>query len=155
MVHVVASGETWSWNALADAVSHCRTTWLTVSVAPRSTWSHCGSLNVLDQRVPGLPSTAADAGVPAPSTDDAVAGLPWDSRVCAAGVAALAGTAARQHATASRVSSRARRGVRRAEASMGVSNSIGRALSQAIRSVTPQMRGVNPTKLRYRAHHLG
>ena len=55
-----------------------------VAVDPRSTWSHCGSLAALDHRVPVLPSTAALAGVPAFSTDDAVAGLPCDSRVAAA-----------------------------------------------------------------------
>jgi hypothetical protein len=47
-----------------------------VVVAPRSTWSHCGSLNALDQRLPALPSTAAPAGKAAFSTDEAVAGLP-------------------------------------------------------------------------------
>src|ERR1035441_2213092 len=31
-------------------------------VEPRSTCSHCGSLKALDQRVPRLPSTAAEAG---------------------------------------------------------------------------------------------
>src|SRR4051794_25226767 len=51
--------------------------------APRSTCSHCGSLQALAQRVPVSPSTAADAEVPAPSLLDAVAGLPWDSRVAA------------------------------------------------------------------------
>ena len=44
---------------------------------PRSTWSHCGSAAALDQRVPVLPSTAADGGVPAFSVEEAVAGLPW------------------------------------------------------------------------------
>src|ERR1035437_4045050 len=42
---------------------------------PRSTSSHCGSLAADDQRVPVLPSTAAEAGVPAFSIDDAVAVL--------------------------------------------------------------------------------
>ena len=41
---------------------------------PRSTCSHCGSENALDQRVPVLPSTAFDAGYAALSVDDAVAG---------------------------------------------------------------------------------
>jgi len=50
----------------------------------------------------GSPSTAADAGVPAPSVDEAVAGFPCDSRVCAAG-AALAGYVTTQHAMASRM----------------------------------------------------
>src|SRR6266566_1008609 len=58
-----------------------------VAGAPRSTCSHCGSLAALDQRVPALPSTAAVAGVPAFSVDEAVAGMFWESRV----VAALAG----------------------------------------------------------------
>src|ERR1039457_6485038 len=49
-------------------------------VAPRSTCSHCGSLEALDQRVDRFPSTALDAGYP-DCTDDAVAGCPWDSRV--------------------------------------------------------------------------
>src|ERR1017187_10955493 len=49
-------------------------------VAPRSTCSHCGSLEALDQRVNRFPSTALDAGYP-DCTDDAVAGCPWDSRV--------------------------------------------------------------------------
>src|SRR5579859_8176373 len=52
--------------------------------APRSTWIHCGSEKVDDHRVVVSPSTAALAGVPAFSTDDAVAGLSWDSRVAAA-----------------------------------------------------------------------
>src|SRR6266702_5941381 len=51
---------------------------------PRSTWIHCGSEKAEDHRVPGLPSTAAPAGVPAFSMDDAVTGLPWDSSVLAA-----------------------------------------------------------------------
>src|SRR5215470_2161634 len=55
-----------------------------VAVDPRSTCSHWGSLNALDHRVPVLPSTAALAGVPAFSTEEAVAGLPCDSRVAAA-----------------------------------------------------------------------
>ena len=36
------------------------TTRLSVADAPRSTCSHCGSLNALDQRVPVLPSTEAE-----------------------------------------------------------------------------------------------
>src|SRR6266571_9133681 len=84
LVHAVPSGDTWIWYALPYAASHCRTTWLTVADAPRSTWIHCGSLKALDQRVPVLPSTAAEAGVPAPSTDEAVAGFPCDSNVLAA-----------------------------------------------------------------------
>jgi hypothetical protein len=55
-----------------------------LAVAPRSTWIHWGSVNALDQRVPVLPSTAAEAGVPAFSVEEAVAGRPCDSRVLAA-----------------------------------------------------------------------
>jgi hypothetical protein len=43
---------------------------------PRSTWIHYGSENALDHRVPALPSTAAEAGVPAFSVDEAVAVRP-------------------------------------------------------------------------------
>src|SRR5712691_6755812 len=43
-------------------------------VEPRSTSSHCGSLNPLDQRVDRLPSTAFEAGKVAFSSEDAVAG---------------------------------------------------------------------------------
>src|ERR1700704_503581 len=42
---------------------------------PRSTSSHCGSENAEDHLVPVLPSTAADAGVPAFSVEEAVAVL--------------------------------------------------------------------------------
>src|SRR5712691_1996825 len=82
-VQFVLSLETWIWNAVAEAVSHCKTTWLTVAVDPRSTCSHCGSENTLDQRVPVLPSVAAEAAVPAFSAEGAVVGWPWDSRVAA------------------------------------------------------------------------
>src|SRR6266568_2310796 len=81
VVQLVPSVDVWIWKALAYAASQFRATWLMVCVAPRSTSSHCGSLNALDQRVPVLPSTAFEAGYPAPSSDDAVAGWPWDSRV--------------------------------------------------------------------------
>src|ERR687895_2090771 len=83
LVHDVPLPEVWSWKARPYAASQRSTIWLMAAVTPRSTWSHCGSLNVLDQRVPVLPSTAADAGVPAFSTDDAVAGRPCDSSVAA------------------------------------------------------------------------
>src|SRR5262245_22346997 len=74
----VAEPDTWIWNAVAYAASQFRTTWLTVAVAPRSTWIHCGSEKALDQRVPVLPSTAAEAGNTAFSVDEAVAVLPWE-----------------------------------------------------------------------------
>src|SRR2546421_532548 len=74
-VQFAASFEVWIWNAVAYAVSQFSVTWQNVCVAPRSTWSHCGSLNAEDQRVPVLPSVALAAGVPAFSAEDAVVGL--------------------------------------------------------------------------------
>ena len=71
-----AAGATWIWNDRANAVSQLRVTPQTVVLAPRSTCTHCGSLNALDQRVPGLPSTALPAGKEAFSVEDAVAGRP-------------------------------------------------------------------------------
>src|SRR5260370_41427056 len=76
-VQFTASGEVWIWNALPYAVSQFSVTRQIAWLDPRSTWSHCGSLKALDQRVPVLPSTAADAGNEAFSSDDAVAGRPW------------------------------------------------------------------------------
>src|ERR1039458_5330033 len=73
-VQVDPSGEVWIWNAVAYAVSQFSVTWQIDWVEPRSTSSHCGSENALDQRVPRLPSTAAEAGKSAFSSDDAVAG---------------------------------------------------------------------------------
>ncbi len=70
------SAEVWSWKARAYAASQVSTTRQMVRVLPRSTRSHCGSLAALAQRVPGLPSTAADAARPASWMDEAVAGLP-------------------------------------------------------------------------------
>src|SRR6185369_4509044 len=74
-VQVAASLDVWILNDFPDAVSQFSVTWQMVWVEPRSTCSHCGSLAALDQRVPVLPSTAAEAGVPAFSVDDAVAVL--------------------------------------------------------------------------------
>jgi hypothetical protein len=89
VVQADPSGETWIWNDRAYAASHTSVTWSMAAVWPRSTRIHCGSLNWLDQRVPVLPSTAAVAGVPAFSWDEARTGRPWDS----SGPAALAGRA--------------------------------------------------------------
>src|ERR1700742_3560968 len=75
VVQVAASLEVWIWNAVAYAVSQFSTTLQTERAAPRSTCSHCGSENALDQRVPVLPSTAAEAGKLAFSVDEAVAVL--------------------------------------------------------------------------------
>src|SRR6202020_700644 len=72
VVQLVLSVEVWIWNAVAYAVSQSRPTWQMLWEEPRSTSSHCGSENALDQRVPVLPSVAAAAGVPAFSVDDAV-----------------------------------------------------------------------------------
>src|SRR3954447_23155387 len=51
---------------------------------PRSTRSHCGSLQALPQRLVVLPSTAAAAGAPPFSVDEASAGRPCESNVSAA-----------------------------------------------------------------------
>jgi len=87
LVQVDPSMDTWIWKALAYATSQISTTWSTAAVAPRSTCSHCGSLNWLDQRVSVLPSTAAEAGVPAFSTDEAMTGFPLRKQsTCRAGL---------------------------------------------------------------------
>ena len=57
-----------------------------VCVAPRSTRTHCGSLNALDHRVPVLPSNALAAGKEPFSVDDAVAGRPCARLLPAGGV---------------------------------------------------------------------
>ena len=113
MVQAVPLSEVWIWNARAYAASQRSTTRLMVKVAPRSTLSHCGSLNVLDQRVRVLPSTAADAGVDAFSVDEEVAGLPWDSRSAAAvagGAAAVSRVSAKPMVVASAISAVMARG---------------------------------------------
>src|SRR4051794_40094820 len=69
------------------------------AVAPRSIRSHCGSLQALDQRVVRSPSTAAPAGVDAPSSEEATAGLAWEIRSSAAS-AAWNGLRADTHSTA-------------------------------------------------------
>src|SRR5690349_14661795 len=91
-----------------------------VAVAPRSTWIHCGSANALDQRVPGLPSTAAEAGVPALSVDEAVAGLPCDSRVGAADAGAATIVAPARRRIAVTVAAKAWRRTRRRIAGRGM-----------------------------------
>src|SRR5258708_20988828 len=73
-VHVLLSLEVWIWNVLPNAVSQWSTTWQTFCVEPRSTSSHCGSENWLDQRVFGFPSVAFAGGKLAFSCDDAVVG---------------------------------------------------------------------------------
>src|ERR1700689_3109232 len=73
-VQVELSVETWIWNAFPYAVSHIKVTWQIVWTEPRSTSSHCGSENALDQRVPVFPSVAFAAGKVAFSSEDAVVG---------------------------------------------------------------------------------
>jgi hypothetical protein len=85
--HAEAFVDTCTEKAVAYAASQLTWTWSTVYVAPRSTCSHCGSLNWLDHRVPALPSTAAVAGKAADSLDDAVTGRPCEM----SGPAATAG----------------------------------------------------------------
>src|SRR3954452_987679 len=70
----VPLSDTWIWKDVAYAASQVSTTWQICCDDPRSTCSHCGSLKALDQRVPALPSTAAEAGRPQFSVEDAVAG---------------------------------------------------------------------------------
>src|SRR3954471_441456 len=69
----VASLETSMRYAVANAASQWIVNPLMAALAPRSSCSHWGSLQADDQRVDWSPSTAAEAGVPAFSTDDAVA----------------------------------------------------------------------------------
>ena len=59
LVQLLPSGDVWIWKARAYAASHCNWTWVMVAVAPRSTRSHCGSLQALPQRVSDRPSNAA------------------------------------------------------------------------------------------------
>src|SRR5262245_9413117 len=79
VAHVVPLLDVWIWYARPNAASQFSRTRETLWVEPRSTRSHCGSLNTLDQRVPVLPSNAAEAGRLAFSTEDASAGRPCDS----------------------------------------------------------------------------
>src|SRR5882724_4226804 len=62
--------------AVAKAASQETEKPLTDAFAPRSSCSHCGSLQAEDQRVVGSPSTAAEAGVSAPCAEEAVASAP-------------------------------------------------------------------------------
>src|ERR1700733_15177948 len=86
------------------------------ALAPRSPSSHCGSLNALDHRVPVLPSTAAEAGNDAFSTDEAVAVFPCESRVAASALCAVPArnAAARARAAAMVARTRSETGRRRA-----------------------------------------
>src|SRR5687767_12852372 len=102
--------------------------------APRSTRIHWGSAAALDQRVPALPSTAAEAGVPPFSVEEAVTGLPWDSSSGAAeaGEVTKVSADAVSAATASVVTRRRHRrmvGIT-TPLSKGVAGRVQRALSQ-------------------------
>src|SRR5215471_1731445 len=88
-VHVLLSLEVWIWNAFPNALSQTSTTWHTLCVEPRSTSSHCGSENWLDQRVLVFPSVAFLAGKLALSCDDAVVGW-WSAMFVVPHVAAEA-----------------------------------------------------------------
>ena len=83
-VQVVALLEMSMWYAVANAASQWIVNPLRAAFAPRSSCSHWGSLQAYDQRVDWSPSTAAEAGVPAFSTDDAVASEPTAMLVSAA-----------------------------------------------------------------------
>ena len=83
MPQFVPSVEVWIPKALPAAVSQFSTIWLMVCVAPRSTCTHCGSLNALDHRVPALPSTAFGARKLPFSVEDAVQMTPGR---CASGL---------------------------------------------------------------------
>src|SRR5258706_15474301 len=81
------SEETWMLYAAAIAACQAMEKPLIGALAPRSTWSHCGSLQAEDHRVVSEPSMAAEAGVLALSTDDAVASAPSAMFVSAAACA--------------------------------------------------------------------
>src|SRR4030081_2823002 len=72
LVQFSLSVDAWIWTAVAWAASQFSATWQMLWDEPRSTSSHCGSENAEDHLVPVLPSTAADAGVPAFSVEEAV-----------------------------------------------------------------------------------
>src|SRR3712207_3422983 len=78
VVQALPSVLVWIWYARAYAASHWSTTRLMVAVAPRSTRSHCGSAQALPHRVSARPSTAAAAGAPPFSCDEASAGRPCE-----------------------------------------------------------------------------
>src|SRR5690242_13728621 len=88
-VQVLLSLEVWIWKAFPNAVSQLSTTWHTLLVEPRSTSSHCGSENWLDQRVPWFPSVAFGAGKLLFSCDDDVVGW-WSAMFVVPQVAAEA-----------------------------------------------------------------
>ncbi len=62
MVQVESLSDTWTLYDLAYAASQLMPMRQICCGEPRSTLSHWGSLDPLDQRLPGSPSVAADAG---------------------------------------------------------------------------------------------
>src|SRR5258707_5762740 len=89
--------------AVANADSQAMEKPLIEALAPRSTWSHCGSLQAEDHRVVSEPSMAAEAGVLALSTDDAVASAPSAMFVSAAACAGVEEVTASRPATTASV----------------------------------------------------
>src|SRR5690349_1615171 len=82
------------------------------AAVPRSTRIHSGSCpSALAHRVDEFPSTALAASNPVPSTDEAVAGLPCESRVSAAEALRAVGTNKAEAMTAAAVSPRSRYGI--------------------------------------------
>src|ERR1700759_1530895 len=75
VVQLLPSFEVWIWNARANAASQRRVTRPTWVGLPRSTRSHCGSVNALDPRVDWLPSLPWNARKSLVSFDDDSAGL--------------------------------------------------------------------------------
>src|SRR3954468_10974838 len=97
-----------------------------VAVPPRSTRSHCGSLQALPHRVVALPSTAAAAGAPPFSVEEASAGRPCESSesaACAASTPTIARVPASAATTAEAMIARVLR------------LACGRAWSRAVDSV--------------------
>src|SRR5690348_1938605 len=93
--------------AAANAASQAIENPLIEALAPRSTWSHCGSLQAEDHRVAREPSTAADAGVPPLSAEDAVASAPRAMFVSAAAWAGAGEITASRPATSASDAARA------------------------------------------------
>src|SRR5215472_15346257 len=130
-VQVVPSLEVWIWNALPNAVSQCSVTWQMDCAEPRSTCSHCGSENALDQRVPWLPSTAFAAGKEAFSIEEAVAGR-FSAMLVVPQVPAAAGAA-----PGTRIAASARGPAARASAHTRRVTHPNRAAERIARSMTP------------------
>src|SRR6266536_4114827 len=100
VAQVLPSVDVWIWYALPYAASQSRFTWVTCFLAPRSTRIHCGSTpSLLPQRVVVLPSKAFAGPSEELSTDEDVAGLPWERRVSLAAPAPTAMATVTESAT--------------------------------------------------------